>query len=120
MGAEAAHQQRPALIQQDDGGSNAKTTTATSSSKLDPKELVRDAKPMWEIGMKDSKEWNTKNLSQRLLMDTVCAGTAGGLVAPIVSMIDKYVGEDGRRLGEYMLTVYAAERSWKTPRGKHP
>lgn len=120
MGAEAGHQQRPALIQQDDGGSNAKTTTATSSSKLDPKELVRDAKPMWEIGMKDSKEWNTENLSQRLLMDTICAGTAGGLVAPIVSMIDKYVGEDERRLGESMLTVYAAERSWKTPRGKHP
>lgn len=99
MGAEAGHQQRPALIQQDDGSSsNAKTTTATSSSKLDPKELVRDAKPMWEIGMKDSKEWNTKNLSQRLLMDTICAGTAGGLVAPIVSMIDKYVGENKRHL----------------------
>ena len=118
MGAEAGHQQRPALIQQDDGSSSNAKTTATSSSKLDPKELVRDAKPMWEIGMKDSKEWNTKNLSQRLLMDTICAGTAGGLVAPIVSMIDKYVGENKRHLVELMLTMYAAERSWKTHLGK--
>lgn len=38
---------------------------------------------------KDVKEWNTKNLSQRLVVDAGCAATAGFLVAPIVSMVDK-------------------------------
>jgi len=33
--------------------------------------------------------WNTKNLSQRLVVDAGCAVAAGSLVAPIVSMVDK-------------------------------
>jgi hypothetical protein len=34
-------------------------------------------------------EWNTKNLGQRLAVDAACGATAGFLVAPIVSMVDK-------------------------------
>lgn len=39
-------------------------------------------------GMKEGK-WNTEHLGQRLAVDAACAGTAGFLVAPIVSMVDK-------------------------------
>ena len=38
---------------------------------------------------KDMKDWNTKNLSQRLVVDAGCAAAAGFGVAPIVSMVDK-------------------------------
>lgn len=37
----------------------------------------------------DRKDWNTKNLSQRLVVDAGCAVAAGFGVAPIVSMVDK-------------------------------
>lgn len=45
------------------------------------------------VGLKDvpKKEWNTKNLGQRLGVDVACAATAGGMVAPIICMIDKCV-----------------------------
>lgn len=35
------------------------------------------------------KEWNTKNLGQRLAVDAMCAGAAAGSVAPVICMIDK-------------------------------
>jgi hypothetical protein len=34
-------------------------------------------------------EWNTKHLGRRLAVDAACAATAGFMVAPIVSMVDK-------------------------------
>ena len=40
---------------------------------------------------KEPKQWNTKNLSSRLAVDAASAATAGGLVAPIITVIDKYV-----------------------------
>lgn len=39
-------------------------------------------------GLKGRK-WNTRNLGQRLAVDAACAASAGFLVAPIVSMVDK-------------------------------
>jgi len=38
---------------------------------------------------KEGREWNTKNLGSRLAVDAACAATAGGLVAPIITMIDQ-------------------------------
>ena len=35
------------------------------------------------------KEWNTKNIGQRLGVDAMCAGAAAGSVAPVICMIDK-------------------------------
>lgn len=35
------------------------------------------------------KKWNTEHLGQRLAVDAACAASAGFLVAPIVSMVDK-------------------------------
>jgi len=57
-----------------------------------------DAQPAWKgkingvrINEKESgtTEWNTKNLGRRLAVDAASAATAGGLVAPIITMIDK-------------------------------
>ncbi|EMC93713.1 hypothetical protein BAUCODRAFT_76361 [Baudoinia panamericana UAMH 10762] len=41
-----------------------------------------------EKGSKTKTEWNTKALGQRMAVDAACAATAGGLVAPVISMID--------------------------------
>lgn len=37
------------------------------------------------------KKYNTKNLGLRLAADATAAASAGVLVAPIITMIDKYV-----------------------------
>ena len=60
-----------------------------------------NAQPSWEIkgkkidGVKivekERKEWNTKNIGSRVAVDAACAATAGGVVSPIITMIDKYV-----------------------------
>ena len=42
-------------------------------------------KPLKESG----REWNTRNLGQRLAVDAACAASAGAMVAPVVSMIDR-------------------------------
>lgn len=42
-----------------------------------------------KMNEKTAKTWNTENLGQRLAVDAGCAATAGALVAPIVSMVDK-------------------------------
>lgn len=34
-------------------------------------------------------QWNTKYLGRRFMVDAACAATAGGMVAPLVVMIDK-------------------------------
>ena len=46
------------------------------------------------VGLKKEQEpktWNTANLGQRLGADAMSAGLAGGLVAPVICAIDKYV-----------------------------
>lgn len=37
----------------------------------------------------EKKAWNTANLGSRLAVDAACAATAGGLVAPIITIVDK-------------------------------
>lgn len=39
----------------------------------------------------DSRTWNTRNIGLRLAADGAAAATAGVLVAPVITMIDKYV-----------------------------
>jgi hypothetical protein len=41
-------------------------------------------------GLEASKSWNTKNIGLRLAADGAAAATAGVLVAPVITMIDKY------------------------------
>ncbi|KAK3645677.1 hypothetical protein LTR56_003722 [Elasticomyces elasticus] len=38
--------------------------------------------------------WNTQNLGSRLAVDVACAVSAGGLVAPLITMIDKAIIEN--------------------------
>jgi len=65
---------------------------------LSPKEAIaqlpmKPAKVVESVGLRDQepKTWNTANLGRRLGVDAVSAGIAGGLVAPIICAIDKYV-----------------------------
>lgn len=39
---------------------------------------------------REPKVWNTSNLGQRMGIDAMSAGVAGGLVAPVICAIDKY------------------------------
>jgi len=64
------------------------------------------AQPLFEVPKKLDKvkvvekektEWNTKRLGSRLVVDAACAATAAGSVAPVITMIDKYV-----RVSTYM------------------
>ncbi|KAK3116733.1 hypothetical protein LTR53_002566 [Teratosphaeriaceae sp. CCFEE 6253] len=56
---------------------------------------VMDTPPPWKAKLnqvmlteKEGKSWNTKNLGSRLAVDAACAVSAGGLVAPLITMID--------------------------------
>ncbi len=42
-------------------------------------------------GVVQKKEWNTKNLISRLATDAVSAASAAVMVAPLITIIDKYV-----------------------------
>ena len=43
------------------------------------------------VDLEDSSKYNTKNLGLRLGADAAAAASAGLLVAPLITMIDKYV-----------------------------
>ena len=38
-----------------------------------------------------TREWNTRHLPWRMTSDVVAAGTASGLVSPLIAAIDRYV-----------------------------
>ncbi|KAK3115121.1 hypothetical protein LTR53_005852 [Teratosphaeriaceae sp. CCFEE 6253] len=71
---------------------------------------VMDTPPPWKAKLnqvmlteKEGKSWNTKNLGSRLAVDAACAVSAGGLVAPLITMIDKAIIENAsgkRPMGE--------------------
>ena len=47
---------------------------------------------MKKVGLKEREKkesWNTGKLSSRVAVDVMSAATAGGLVAPLITMIDK-------------------------------
>lgn len=54
---------------------------------------MKPAKVVETVGLKEQepKSWNTANIGRRLGADAMSAGIAGGLVAPIICAIDKYV-----------------------------
>lgn len=60
--------------------------------------VVDTESKQWGIGGKvavrekaseKTKQWNTAKLGSRLAVDAACAATAGGLVAPIITIVDK-------------------------------
>ena len=62
-----------------------------------------NAKPVWDVPASldgeirmvekesEKRDWNTKNLGRRIVTDAACAATAGGMVAPVIMTVDKYV-----------------------------
>ncbi|KAF2217575.1 hypothetical protein CERZMDRAFT_108268 [Cercospora zeae-maydis SCOH1-5] len=60
------------------------------------------------IAEKDVKDWNTKNLGQRLAVDAGCAAAAGALVAPVVSMVDKAIMENASGKRPLMQSIKAS------------
>ena len=101
MGAAAEDKQQQAL-------SSTYTTITSAEERVKASSPpVVDTKPTWDLSSAGSrgkmvniqekakgvekKEWNTKNLSSRLLVDAGSAATAGGLVAPVIMMVDKWV-----------------------------
>lgn len=66
----------------------------TSTSQMPPKTPERTSMP---------REWNTSKLGLRVGADALAAGTAGALVAPLITMIDKGIIENasgGNTLGD--------------------
>ncbi|KAK5108003.1 hypothetical protein LTR62_008897 [Meristemomyces frigidus] len=64
-----------------------------------------------KIAEKKGPTWNTKNLGSRLAVDAACAATAGGMVAPLISMIDKAIIENAsgkRQMGESLKASFTA------------
>ncbi|KAK3678388.1 hypothetical protein LTR78_001685 [Recurvomyces mirabilis] len=55
-----------------------------------------------------STGWNTKNLSSRIMVDAACAATAGGMVAPLISMIDKAIIENASGKRQMMDSLKAS------------
>lgn len=51
----------------------------------------------------EARIWNTKNLSMRLGVDTIAAASAAVLVAPLISVIDRYVHPH-----QYLSQTYSA------------
>ena len=68
---------------------------------------MKSAKVVESIGLKDQgpKPWNTANLGRRLGVDAMSAGIAGGLVAPVICAIDKYVSISHAMRREEMITA---------------
>lgn len=48
------------------------------------------ATPTLERATESTQRWNTKNLGWRLAADATGAACAGVLVAPVISIIDRY------------------------------
>jgi len=51
------------------------------------------------IGSKKNVQWNTANLGFRLGVDAISAASAAALIAPIITVIDRYVHEECSNIG---------------------
>lgn len=63
--------------------------TTTMNLDASSKPLARTLKVAEPVA--EGKKWNTKNLGLRLGADAVSGLAAAGLVAPLITIIDKYV-----------------------------
>lgn len=95
MGA-AASDEAPAALREgaygNDGAKQGNTNSIVESTKAavaDPKGAVENVASGLGLNTADAKQWNTHNLGRRLGVDTMCAAAAGGLVAPVITIVDK-------------------------------
>lgn len=79
-------------------GERAAAVAGNSSGEMEAGEIHTAAGITGNMGKKidgvrivekEKREWNTKNIGSRMGVDAACAATAGGLVSPIITMIDK-------------------------------
>ena len=80
MGA-AAEEPQPAVPGRSEGEVRADAAPVMENTKAQIGEAV---------GLK-GKKWNTEKLGSRLAVDGMTAATAGGLVSPLIMVVDKYV-----------------------------
>ena len=59
---------------------------------------------------KSDGRWNTENLGMRLGTDLMCAATAGGLVAPLITILDKSIIENASGKRPMMPSIRASLR----------
>lgn len=87
MGVAPAELQACVAEDKKQGAKLLSTKEAIAQLPMKPGKVVESA------GLKEQepKSWNTANIGQRLGADAMSAGIAGGLVAPIICAIDKYV-----------------------------
>lgn len=70
----------------------AQLALATAATPAAPRQQSMMASAADEKEKDEARRiWNTKNLSLRLCADAVSAASAAVLVAPIISIIDRYV-----------------------------
>lgn len=81
MGAGVDGQQPAVAGKHEQVGRVQAATTSVMDTR--PTLAVADA-----VGLNESR-WNTRNLPSRMAVDALSAATAGGLVAPLITMIDK-------------------------------
>ena len=57
---------------------------------------------------KEKGRWNTEKLSARLATDLMCSATAGGLVAPLITILDKSIIENASGKRPMMPSIRAS------------
>jgi hypothetical protein len=92
MGVEAGG--RPVVS----GGSSEERRQAAAPAIVDTKDGWDVNAVLGKVGVKprpgEKTEWNTKHLTSRLGVDAMCAAAAGGLVAPVITIIDRAIVEN--------------------------
>lgn len=87
MGVVPAERQASVVEDKKQGAELLSTKEAIAQLPMKPGKVAES------VGLKEQepKAWNTANLGRRLGVDAMSAGLAGGLVAPVICAIDKYV-----------------------------
>lgn len=69
---------------------SANSTAPMALEEIEKKPLMARASPKLEkVAVGGERAWNTSNLGYRLGSDALAALSAGGLVAPIITVIDR-------------------------------
>jgi hypothetical protein len=80
----------------DEASTGSRDGSTLKAAVADPKVAAQSVAEGLGIGkdalpevLKEGKNWNTHNLGSRLGVDAMCAAAAGGLVAPVIAIVDK-------------------------------
>lgn len=80
------------------------TTKTTTTGVISP--ATSTVQTEEGTGKTKNKSWNTRNLGLRIAADGAAAATAGVLVAPLITMIDRYVSAFSLVLNESLLFCF--------------